>query len=393
MVRISGMNHDSPRYIILTGVYDDHYLETRNDKPALCTSAGKRLMLYRAIAEAAGISPLLLSPQPRGRGKTIPLPAVQSQFGEFKQLFSRASGIRKVRYFVDMVRYIGHVYRYTRNGDILIFDNYELIYVLAIYGCRILGRTNRVLLEYEDGKHAIDRGYFKLVSALAEKIGRRLVQGAILATPPLGDRLPRHVPKIVIPGILRPDIVFNPLPSRDEPILFIYSGSLDVERGIPLLLNYLESSLMVENTVYHITGQGNYENRFLRLMERYPGKIYFHGCVSEQELERIRRLCYYGLNLQSSSNPISYVTYPSKTFDYLNAGIRVVSTKAAGVPEVLESNAIYLELEIISGLADAIIRAKFAAAFVESTVNNIFLDTYTLEGTISRLKSLLQQIK
>ena len=392
MVRTSGMNHDSARYIILTGVYDDHYLETRNDKPALCTSAGKRLMLYRAIADAAGISPLLLSPQPRGRGKTIPLPAVESQFGEFKQLFSRASGIRKVRYFVDMVRYVGHVYRYTRNGDILIFDNYELIYVLAIYACRILGRSNGVILEYEDGKHAIDRGYPKLISGLAEKIGRRLVRGAILATPSLGDRLPRHVPKIVIPGILRPDIVFNPPPTRDKPILFIYSGSLDVERGIPLLLDYLESSLIVENTVYHITGQGNYKNRFLRLMERYPGKIYFHGCVSEEELDRIRRLCHYGLNLQSSSNPISGVTYPSKTFDYLNAGIRVISTKAAGVPEVFEGNAIYLESEIISGLADAIIRAKVAAAFVEPKVNDTFMNTYTLKGTIIRLESLLQQI-
>lgn len=383
------MNHDQQRIVFLTGAYDDQHLRTRTDQPVVCTSAGKRLMLYRAITEAAGSPPLLLSPQPRGRGKAIPLPAVESQFGEFKQLFSRASGIRKVRFVADMIRYIGHVYRNTRNGDILIFDNYELIYVLAIYGCRILGRTNRVLLEYEDGKHAIDRGYPKLISGLAEKIGRRLVQGAILATPTLGDRLPQNLPKVVVPGILRPDIVFNPPPSSDEPVHFIYSGSLDVERGVPLLLDYLESSVIVENTVYHITGQGHYGERFLRLMERRPGKIQFYGCVSEQELARIRRCCHFGLNLQSSSNPISSVTFPSKTFDYMNAGLRLVSTRAARVEEVLGGTAIYLATENIDGLAGAIHRASITVASFDGGMTLSSMENYSLAGTIRRLRELL----
>ena len=183
------MKTDTQRLIILTGAYDDHHLRTRSDEPPLCTSAGKRVMLYRAIAEAVGFAPILLSPQPRGRVNSVALPAVESHFGEFKQLFSPASGIRKVRFLVDIGRYIRHVHLNTRNGDTFIFDNYELIYVLAIYYCRLRGRSNRIIFDYEDGKHVIDRGYPKLISGLAEKIGRRLVQAAILATPSLGDRL------------------------------------------------------------------------------------------------------------------------------------------------------------------------------------------------------------
>ena len=49
--------------------------------------------------------------------------------------------------------------------------------------------------------------------------------------------------------------------------------------------------------------------------------------------------------------------------------------------------------ETIAGLADAITRAKGVAASAQSTVNGAFLNDYTWTGTISRLKSLLQQIK
>lgn len=59
------MQQDQQRIVILTGAYDDQHLRTRMDDPVVCTSAGKRLMLYRAITAAAGSPPLLLSPQPR----------------------------------------------------------------------------------------------------------------------------------------------------------------------------------------------------------------------------------------------------------------------------------------------------------------------------------------
>ena len=385
------MKPDPQRLIILTGAYDDHHLRTRSDKPALCTSSGKRLMLYRAISEAAGQAPLLLSPQPRGTTNCISLPAVESQFGEFQQLFAPASGTRKVRYLVDIIRYIEHVHRNSRNGDTLIFDNYELIYILAIYYCRLRGRSNRILLEYEDGKHVIDRGYPKLISGLAEKIGRRLVQAAILATPSLGERLPPEIPKVLIPGILRTDWRFKPAPASGQPVSFLYSGSLDVERGVPLLLDYLASNCVSADTVYHITGRGHYRELFLNLMELHPGKIHFHGSVSEEALAQIRSSCHFGLNLQSSTSPISQVTYPSKTFDYLNAGIRVISTKAAGVEDILGSAAIYLNFETVEGLADAVARACESIRSEQAMDMGKALNDYSFQGTVLRLKSILER--
>ena len=303
----------APRIIILTGVTDDNYRSQRTDNPIVSTSAGKRILLYRAIESAAGAAPLLLSPHPRGRGRPSALPAMESNFDRFTQRFSRASGIRKVRFFLDLLHYASHVHRNTKNGDVLIMDNYELIYVLAIYYLRLRGRRNRIVLEYEDGKHLIDKGWIGWLSGLAEFLGKRLVGGAIVAAPALVERLPGGIPVEIVPGILGEDIRMNPLPIDGSPIRFIYSGSLDFERGVPLLLDYLESGQMAENAVFHVTGQGHFVKRFEGLAERHPGKIVFHGCVSREELGRIQQSCHFGLNLQISDNPISQVTYPSKT--------------------------------------------------------------------------------
>lgn len=377
---------------ILSGAYADTYLATRNDDPLLCTSAGKRKILYRAIAEACGTTPILLSLQPRGRGAPSALAEISSEFAGYPQLFSPACGIRKLRYFVDMFRYAQHVFRHTDQKSILILDNYEINYVLAAYYCRLRGRRNPVILEYEDGKHVIDRGYVKAVTWMAELLGRPLVKAAILATPTLARRLPAYTPTVLVPGILEKEIQLNPLPPVCCPTHFLYSGSLDVERGIPLLLDYLESITLPSMAVFEITGQGQFRERFVRLMQRYPKQVIYHGSVSNQVLAEIRSHCHFGLNLQSSNNPISDVTYPSKTFDYLNAGLRVISTRAAGVDTILGDAAHYLDDESAGALGHAIENALNMKHDNKITDLYKIQTNYSLEGTIRRIKKTLENI-
>jgi hypothetical protein len=382
------MGQGSPNLFILTGAYDDQYLRTRKDRVHVCTSAGKRITLYRAIEQAAGKPVVLLSPQPRGDETPQSLPANTSRFGSQVQLFAKASGVRKIRFALDMLYYARHVAKHTRSGDVFIVDNYELIYVLAIQYCRLLGRRNRIILEYEDGKHLIDKGIWRRMSGLAEWRARPWLEGAILATPTLGERLPPEIPKVLVPGILREEIVFNPPPAPGRPVAFLYSGSLDVERGGPLLLSYLEEGKFPSDFEIHITGQGHFTDRLLAVQHRFPKIVHFHGTVSQEELARIRSLCHFGLNLQSSSHPISTVTYPSKTFDYLNAGIRVISTKAAGVEDVLGNSAIYLKKDTIEGLEDAILMAlEHIRKADESNVSPV-MEEYSFDGTCIRLAPL-----
>ena len=379
------MKKEPPNVFVLTGVYDDQYLRTRKDRTTVCTSAGKRITLYRAIEQAAGKPLVLLSPQPRGHENPQALPACISRFGSQIQLFSKASGVRKIRFLLDIVHYARHVAKHTRSGDTVIIDTYELIYVIALYYCRLMGRKNRILLEYEDGKHLIDKGIWKWMSGLAEWLARPLVEGAILATPTLGERLPNDIPKICVPGILNSGLELNPPPPHGQPVCFLYSGSLDHERGIPLLLDYLEGGNFPHNANIHITGQGHFVDRFLNLQARYPSIVYFHGSVSQEKLKRIRKLNHYGLNLQSASNPISTVTYPSKTFDYVNAGLRVLSTRAAGVEEVMTNAAIYLQTDTVEGLGILIHRAIQEIHATNGVEIASALEGYSFDGTVKRL--------
>jgi len=375
--------------VILTGVTDDQYRSKRNDNPIISTSAGKRILLYRAIASAAGKPLLLLSPHPRGHGKPSSLPEMESRFDRFAQRFSRASGIRKVRFFLDMLHYAAHVYRNTKNGDILIIDNYELIYVLALYYCRLRCRRNPIILEYEDGKHLTDKGVYLWMSRLAEMLAKPLVDAAILATPGLTERLPKGLPFEIVPGILNDEIIYNSLPKNSEPVHIIYSGSLDSARGAALLLDYLKSDQIQSNTIFHITGQGAYAEEFAKVAAQQTDKIIFHGCVSREELTVIQKKCHYGLNLQISSDPISQVTYPSKTFDYLNAGLRLISTKAARVEQILRESAIYITNETSNGLAEAI-EEIISAPSLSSISGEINVSKdYNFTGTLNRLRSLL----
>jgi glycosyltransferase involved in cell wall biosynthesis len=378
-----------PQICILSGVHDDVYRSTRSDDPVLCTSAGKRKLLYQAIAEASGASPLILSPHPRGRGVPSALPETTSQFAGCRQIFARACGIRKVRYFIDFIHYARHVFEHTNENSILIIDNYELIYVLAIYYARFRGRRNPVILEYEDGKHAIDKGYVKVISWFAEWLAKPLVKAALLATPTLAKRLPPETPIVLVPGILEKQVQLNPLPSDDSPVHFLYSGSLDVERGIPLLLEYLETCTLPSNTVFEITGQGKYVDRLTQLMNRHPGQIIYHGTVTSKILTEIRSRCHFGLNLQSSTNPISEVTYPSKTFDYFNAGLRVISTRAAGVDVILGEATYYLDEETPNAFAQALEKATSLNDETRGNALAALQIAYSMEGTVKRIKAML----
>jgi len=375
---------------ILTGAYDDQYLAIRSDSPLICTSAGKRLKLYAAIAEAAGSPLLILSPQPKGRRRVIStLPAVSSQFGDTRQLFSKASRLPKLRIILNLAYYALHVNRKAPADAIFIVDNYEFIYFLALWVRRLFGKRSQVIIEYEDGKHVIDKGWQRVLSFLAEKMGRPLVIGGILATPSLAARLP-GVPTVCVPGVLQD--ATKPFVGNKSagPMEFIYSGSLDAERGVPLLLAFLDSPLVPAQAHFHITGQGWLTEACVAVAAKNPQRVSFHGILDQVELARLRAQCHYGLNLQRSGDPVSEVTYPSKTFDYLNAGLRIVSTSAAGVPQVLGDGAIYLPSEDVEGLAAAISQACDPS--FEGGANLDGRELYSHRGTVERLQVFFREI-
>ncbi|NBS54668.1 glycosyltransferase family 1 protein [bacterium] len=379
------------RFVILSNVYDENYQKARGEEIPPCLSSPKRRDLFTAIQLALGWELVILSSPPRAsvrrHGRWLPL--VDTRFDRFPQHFCANWDLPKLRIPFSWVMYALHVARHVRKGDVLMMDNFELIYVLAAWLCRLLYGCS-ILLDYEDGKHLTDRGWPRLISGPAEELGRALIQGAILAHPCLGERLPARIPKVTIPGFYKPGAKINrpehPLPK----VHFIYAGSLDEPRGMNLLIQALPY-LPKEGWRLDITGSGPFADTWQSMAQdcRFSGKLFFHGVISAEDHARLLGRCHVGLNLQLGSDPISTVTFPSKIFSYLSAGLEVISTEASGVKDLLGEDCIYLSEENPRALAAIMAdRARFLRPQTAPTA----VGNFSIPSTAVRLKAFFQEV-
>ena len=87
------------------------------------------------------------------------------------------------------------------------------------------------------------------------------------------------------------------------------------------------------------------------------------------------------------------MTFPSKVFTYLTAGLMVISSKASGVETVCGSACLYYEEETPQSLAAAMkeVIEHFSAVRQKLNVTAIY-ERYSMEATVPRLKRLLNAI-
>jgi glycosyltransferase involved in cell wall biosynthesis len=273
---------------------------------------------------------------------------------------------------------------------LVILDNYQFIHVLAAWSLKLF-RGVHFVLDYEDGYHLINQSWMRVLSWLAEFLERPLLHAALTAHPVLGERLPASLPRETVPGfIVKPDP--NSVHSSPGLTQFLYSGSLDPPRGIDILLAALP--LLPEAGWHlHVTGRGPMEAEVLRLAksESWTGKVTFHGYISSQAAQKLLLGCDVGLNCQKAADPISGVTFPSKVFTYLSAGLAVISSRASEVDTICGPACIYYNEDTPEALAAVMIRAvKHLPSLRNSLDFKLVESTYSLEGTAARLKKLLE---
>jgi glycosyltransferase involved in cell wall biosynthesis len=271
---------------------------------------------------------------------------------------------------------------------VLIIDNFELIYVIAAWLCRFL-YGNKILLDFEDGKHLTDHGWSRCLSAPAEFFGKPLIQGAILAHPSLGERLSPKIPKILVPGFYNPLRQKSRAPSPGTNTHFLYAGSLDSPRGIDLLLKTIPL-LPDSGWRLDIAGSGPLESKVLQLLENstFAKKVLFHSALDSQACSQLMDEADIGLNLQISGNPISQVTFPSKLFSYLSSGLLVISSKASEVEAILGKACLYLSQETPEALADLMTRQ---IPLEPSQTHFADLEQFSIPSTALRLRAFLNE--
>lgn len=385
------MTSPKSRLILLSNVYDLNYLNFRGETVPPCLSSPKRRDLFQSLHLATNRDLLILSSPPKSLTCRWPkwLPPVSTSFAGFSQLFCSNLDAPKVRIPCSWFFYALHALRHVRQGDVIIIDNFELIYVIAAWICRLFYGSS-ILLDYEDGKHLTDHGWSRCLSALAEFFGKPLIQGAILAHPSLGDRLSPRIPKVLVPGF------YIPPQDRQTPTIpmvdtrFIYAGSLDLPRGVDLLLDTIP---LLPETGWRldITGSGLLESRVWQIATHpnFKRRVVFHSVLDANAHSCLLAESHVGLNLQRSDNPISQVTFPSKLFSYLSAGLLVISSRASEVEAILEKACLYLAQETpeaLAALMSSLIPNKARVGGLPE------LERFTILSTSNRLRSFLQKV-
>lgn len=396
-MRASDLNHDVQGTFIFSNVYDDQYLGVRGEEVPRCLSSSKRKNLFRCIEMATGREIILISSPPkatnRNRGKW--LKSLETRFSCHRQLFCANWDVAKLRIPLSWLFYARHAIKHVNNDSIIIIDNYELIYVIAAIATKILRRRVRIILDYEDGKHVIDRGWCRVLSAVAEFLGRPLISGALLAHPSLIARL-KSIPTEIVPGFVKPP------PSKTAaggyefgPVRFLYSGTLDEARGVDILCDAF-SGISASGWELDITGCGPLEVRVRELVNQYAKtgrKVRFHGAISQQKYDKLVAQCHVGLNCQQVGDPISDVTFPSKIFSYFSAGLVVLSTRASKVPEICGNALLYVNGDSADELAISIkaIIDKPKEVLTRADVKND-LTYFSLENTAFRIRELFRKV-
>jgi glycosyltransferase involved in cell wall biosynthesis len=381
------------RIVCLSNAYDQHYHDVRGE-PIARTLGAKRAVLFHCLKVAAGTEVVLLSSPPKALKRRSPrwLPAVDTTISDTPQFFCCNWDAPKLRIPLSWIFYSWHVLRHIQSGDIIFIDNYEFIYVVASYFTRLFRRVT-FLLDYEDGKHLIDRSWSRVLSGTAERLGRKLIRGAILAHPGMKNDLPTGLPTILIPGFVA-NSGRRREPETQGDVRFLYSGSLDVTRGVDLLLNTLEK---LPDSGWHldITGQGRLTASVQEVVSspRFAGKVAFHQALPEKEYQELMASVQVGLNCQRVSDPISEVTFPSKVFTYLSADLMVLSSTASAVRQICGDACVYFEEETTESLAAAMngIIRDYAAVRQRLNVQEV-RERFSPQGTTVRLREFLESI-
>jgi glycosyltransferase involved in cell wall biosynthesis len=382
------------KVVCLSNVYDQHYHDLRAEEIARTLSGSKRQVLFRCLAAAAGRELMVLSSPPKAAGRRSAkwLPPLETDYAGFRQFFCGNWDAPKLRIPLSWFFYARHVMRHVRSGDLVLIDNYEFIYIVAAWGLKLFRRVT-FILDYEDGKHLIDRSWDRIFSGLAEWAGRPLIRAALLAHPAMGKRLPSTVPTEVVPGFI-PQPLQIVTRSPGPVVRFLYSGSLDRTRGVDLLLEAL-SGLPEQGWRLDITGAGPLADHVARFVEdnRWLDRVKFHHSLPPKAYDELLAAAHVGLNCQRFSDPISEVTFPSKVFTYLSAGLLVISSRASAVEELCGKACCYYSGETPESLANTMktVMSDFPTACRQLDLAAVS-GQYSVEATTTRLRRLFQGI-
>lgn len=124
-------------------------------------------------------------------------------------------------------------------------------------------------------------------------------------------------------------------PIKNDVFTVIYQGALNKDRGLEgLILAFKE----VENCHFKVIGSGDLESELHALVkkENLNSKITFLGKLPFEELRNHTLKAHLGVSLEKGTNLNYQLASPNKIFDYISAGIPVLTSNLPEIKKVVE---------------------------------------------------------
>lgn len=132
----------------------------------------------------------------------------------------------------------------------------------------------------------------------------------------------------------------------------LFCGALTEYNGILSLIDAMEY-LRDTDIVLDIYGGGYLEECVVEASKK-NSKIRYHGRISNQEVMQKQREAWLLINPRIVDDPITQVTFPSKTFEYMLSGTPVLSTRLNGYEKEYDDHMYWIEDLSANALANTI---------------------------------------
>lgn len=187
-------------------------------------------------------------------------------------------------------------------------------------------------VEYEDGYYSTEgiSPFKQKLFTVTESIVSKNIHSAILVTSKLKQRV--NVKNVVVRGIVDEKFMdycrYKNIKEENNRIKVLYSGGIDKERGIEVLLKSLD--YIDEDFELIITGRGPLENKVLKKNDK---RISFLGFIEYKKVKENIKNADILINCQLENHNFGNVSFPSKIFEYMATRNLVISSCVSDIKE------------------------------------------------------------
>jgi glycosyltransferase involved in cell wall biosynthesis len=179
--------------------------------------------------------------------------------------------------------------------------------------------------------------------------------------------------------------------SAEENVV-VYVGGLQIDRGLEVAVEAMKQTSSGVKLMLIGTGALDAGLRELAMRHAVSDRVIFAGGLAQEEVLPVLAACDAGLSLIQANSPSYELALPSKIFEYLHAGLPVVSTPLKHVTELFDHQPYMHYVQELSpgNVAGTISKAIESKHPLEEVIAQA-AKQYSFEADFDKLRSLLEE--